>query len=49
MLAGMMKKDRSNTLLALIAFACMLAAAPVNAGYMDFTAESLQVADADGC
>jgi hypothetical protein len=49
MLSGMMKKARLHTFLALAAVACLLAAGPVNAGYMDFTADSLQVADSGGC
>ena len=49
MLQGMMQKHHLNTLLALFVVACLLAAGPVNAGYMGFTAASLQSEDSGGC
>ncbi len=45
----MMKKTTLKTLLALLVLSCMLAAGTVNAGYMGFTAKSLQTEDSDGC
>jgi hypothetical protein len=47
----MMRKDRLNSLLVLLACLCMLAAGPVNAGYFGFTAASLQTEteDSGGC
>jgi hypothetical protein len=49
MLSGMVKKANAKTLLAIAVFACTLAAGPVYAGYLDFTAESLRVEGTDGC
>jgi len=45
----MMRKANPKTILALLVFACTLAAGPVNAGYMDFTTDSLRVEDSSGC
>jgi hypothetical protein len=45
----MMKKDSLKTLLVLLVLSCLLAAGPVKAGYMGFTAQSLQTEDSDGC
>ncbi len=44
-----MKKDSLKKMLALAVFACLLAAGPVQAGYMGFTAKSLQAEDSGGC
>lgn len=49
MLQAMMKKDSLKKMLALVVFACLLAAGPVHAGLMGFTAQSLQAEDSGGC
>jgi hypothetical protein len=38
-----------KTILAILVFACALAAGQASAGLMDFTADSLQVEDTGGC
>jgi hypothetical protein len=48
MLSGMMRKTNPKTILAIVVFACTLAAGQANAGYM-FTTESLRVEDTGGC
>jgi hypothetical protein len=45
----MMNKANPKTMLAIALFVCALAAGSANAGYMEFTADSLRVEDAGGC
>lgn len=45
----MMKNESLKVLIALLFFACMFAAGPVNAGYLGFTADSLRTEASDDC
>ena len=49
MLSGMAKTFRQSILLATLLYAGMFAAGPAVAGYMDFTAASVQGEEMSGC
>jgi hypothetical protein len=46
---GMLEKNRMRVLLAALVFVCLLDTDPVQAGFMDFSVESLKTEDSEGC
>jgi hypothetical protein len=46
---GMFENNAMKALLAALLFGYLLAAGPVQAGFMDFSVESLKIEDSGGC